>query len=153
MTIELIQEMKAFMRSHFDELNLFPLMQNLRAVGREREFNAYMALLNKHLGMSKDLIPFELKLQDYALADKIIYVIPIVGGIIFFWVSLTDEYNLELDTYAEVKGLDSKAIIEGVGLDSVSAHITTIHHSAMVATACRKILNSSLPTIRLFLRT
>ena len=75
MTIELIQEMKAFMRSHFDELNLSPLMQNLRAVGREREFNAYMALLNKHLGMSKDLIPFELKLQDYALADKIMSVI------------------------------------------------------------------------------
>lgn len=64
-------EIKAFMESHLDKLNLSPLLQGVRTIGRERDFNAYMALLNKYLGMSKDLIPFELDLQDYVHADKI----------------------------------------------------------------------------------
>lgn len=63
--------MKDFIERHFDELNLSPLLHELKCIDCEKEFNAYMALLNKHLGMSKELIPFELGLQNYVLADKI----------------------------------------------------------------------------------
>lgn len=72
LTMKHFHDMKVFMENHFDKLDLSPLMHSLRDTGRKHVFNAYMALMNKHLGMSKELIPFELELRDYVLADKII---------------------------------------------------------------------------------
>lgn len=66
-----LKELKQYVEIHFDELDLSPLLRGLRRRGCEREFNAYMALMNKYLGLSKELIPFEIDLQDYVLADKI----------------------------------------------------------------------------------
>lgn len=65
-----VAELGVFIREHFDELELSQLYQNLKAEGGLKQFNAYMALLNKYEGFSKKLIPFELDLQDYVLADK-----------------------------------------------------------------------------------
>lgn len=65
------EEMMSFMTVHFDALNLSPLLQGLRDNDCESEFNAYMAILNKYLGLSKELIPYELDLHDHVLADKI----------------------------------------------------------------------------------
>jgi len=46
-------EMKMFIEKHFDELNLSQLLHCIREKGVEKDFNACMALLNKHLGLSK----------------------------------------------------------------------------------------------------
>lgn len=70
-TMRDLEGMKDFIERHFDELNLSPLLHELRRIDCEKEFNAYMSLLNKYHGMSKELIPFELGLQNYVLADKI----------------------------------------------------------------------------------
>lgn len=64
-------DMKDFIERHFDELNLSPLLCRLRNNDCQYEFNAYMALMNKYLGMSKALIPFQLNMKDYLLANKI----------------------------------------------------------------------------------
>jgi len=70
-TIRHFMEMKMFIEKHFDELNLSQLLHCIRKKGVEKDFNACMALLNKHLGLSKGKIPFDLDLQDYVYADKI----------------------------------------------------------------------------------
>lgn len=71
-TVQDFRDMKDFMESHFDELNLSPLLIGLRSNNCEHEFNAYMALMNKYLGMTKGIIPFQLNMKDYLLADKMI---------------------------------------------------------------------------------
>lgn len=72
LTMKHFHDMKVFMENNFDKLDLSPLMHSLRETEALHEFKAYMALLNKHFCMSKDLIPFELELRDYVLADNII---------------------------------------------------------------------------------
>lgn len=69
--IQDFRDMKDFVEKHFDELSLSPLLQSIRQFNCEYEFNAYMALLNKYLGMSKGLIPFQLNMKDFLNADKI----------------------------------------------------------------------------------
>jgi len=66
-----LMDMALFLNNHFDELDLSLLHQHIIGIGHEKAFNAYMALLNKYLGLPKEKIPFELDLQDYVYADKI----------------------------------------------------------------------------------
>lgn len=67
-----IDELEVLVSSHFDELELSRLHSSLHETGTYNLFNACMALLNKYRGFPKGKIPFELDLQDYVYADKII---------------------------------------------------------------------------------
>jgi len=66
-----LMDMALFLNNHFDELDLSLLHQHIVGIGHEKAFNAYIALLNKYLGLPKEQIPFELDVQDYVYADKI----------------------------------------------------------------------------------
>lgn len=66
-----LMDMAMFIHNHFEELNLSQLHSQLVGIDHLNAFNAYMALLNKYLGLPKTEIPFELVLDDYVYADKI----------------------------------------------------------------------------------
>lgn len=58
----------------------------------------------------------------------------------------------ELDTYAETRGWDTKAIIDGIGFAPGLAIITIIPPLAMVAIVCPRIPNNFWTTIMMFRR-
>lgn len=60
-----------FITNHFDALDLNLLHGHLKGTDHEKAFNAYMALMNKYLGLDVKKIPFALDLTDYVYADKI----------------------------------------------------------------------------------
>lgn len=66
-----ITDIGNFVEANFDCLDLSQLRQCLLRNGDLKTFNAYMALENKYYGFPRELIPFELDLQDYLLATNI----------------------------------------------------------------------------------
>ena len=110
-------------------------------------------LLRESVALYDNLYPSRIIVGYPKMIDNIQFKAEAVKLFANTYLALRVSYFNELDTYPEMEGLDTQAIISGVGLEPRIGHIITTQASVMVVIVCLKIQSNCWPTIKMYLKT